>query len=185
MSESDARSPVPDTKQSGGELASHDRPARQARTRSMVLIGMAIVGLFLILLVAGIVPRLRNQRELTAAAQKIQSALPQVYVIRPQRAAEAGLSLAATTQAIQDSIIYARTSGYLRKRYVDIGDRVVTGQLLAEIESPEIEQQLRKARLPSRPSIRASRPTVRPRPRWPRQKRTSSRTGRTSSASRR
>src|SRR6266481_3073450 len=146
MSDAGARSPLPETTQSGGEPASHDRPARRARTRSMVVIGIAILGLFLILLVAGIVPRLRNQRELTAAAQKIQSALPQVYVIRPQRAAEAGLSLAATTQAIQDSIIYARTSGYLRKRYVDIGDRVTAGQLLAEVDSPEIEQQLRQAK---------------------------------------
>ncbi len=146
MSESGAPSPVPDARQSGGELASHDRPARRARTRNMVLIGMAIVGLFLILLVAGILPRIRNQRELAAAAQKVQSALPQVYVIRPQPAAEAGLSLAATTQAIQDSIIYARTSGYLRKRYVDIGDRVTAGQLLAEVDSPEIEQQLRQAK---------------------------------------
>src|SRR5258705_8831660 len=128
MSEAGARSPVPDTTPTEGELALHGRSARRVRTRSMVLIGMAIVVLFLILLVAGIVPRIRNQRELTAAAQKVQSALPQVYVIRPQPAAEAGLSLAATTQAIQDSIIYARTSGYLRKRYVDIGDRVTTGQ---------------------------------------------------------
>jgi RND family efflux transporter MFP subunit len=72
--------------------------------------------------------------------------LAQVYVIRPQPAAEAGLSLAATTQAIQDSIIYARTSGYLRTRYVDIGDRVTAGQLLAEVDSPEIEQQLRQAK---------------------------------------
>jgi RND family efflux transporter MFP subunit len=146
MSESGARSPVPDTTQSGGDLASHAPPARRARTRNMIVIGMAIVGLFLILLVAGIVPRIRNQRELAAAAQKTQSTLPQVYVIRPQPAAEAGLSLAATTQAIQDSIIYARTSGYLRKRYVDIGDRVTTGQLLAEVDSPEIEQQLRQAK---------------------------------------
>ena len=112
----------------------------------MVVIGMAVMGLFLLLLVAGIVPRIRNQRELAAAAQKAQSALTQVYVVRPQRAAAAGLSPAATTQAIQDSIIYARTSGYLRKRHVDIGDRVTTGQLLAEIDSPEIEQQLRQAK---------------------------------------
>src|SRR6266850_6259143 len=144
MSESSTPSPAPDTKQSGGELAPHGRPARRARTRSMVVIGIAIVGLFLILLVAGILPRMRNQRELAAAAQKTQSTLPQVYVIRPQPAAETGLSLNATTQAIQDSIIYARTSGYIRKRYVDIGDRVTAGQLLAEIDSPEIDQQLRQ-----------------------------------------
>ena len=160
MSESDARSPAPETKQSGGELPPHDRPARRARTRSMVLIGIAIVGLFLILLVAGILPRIRNQRELAAAAQKVQTALPQVYVIRPQPAAESGLSLAATTQAIQDSIIYARTSGYLRKRYVDIGDRVTAGQLLAEVDSPEIEQQLRQAKADLQQSERRDRKSV-------------------------
>jgi RND family efflux transporter MFP subunit len=146
MSESGTPSPVPDPKQSGGEFASHAPPARRARTRSIVAIGLAIAALFLILLVAGIVPRIRSQRELATAAQKSQSTLAQVYVIRPQPAAEAGLSLVATTQAIQDSIIYARTSGYLRKRYVDIGDRVTTGQLLAEVDSPEIEQQLRQAK---------------------------------------
>src|SRR5438552_10825150 len=137
MSESGARPPVPDT---------HDRPVRRARTRSMVVIGIAIAGLFLILLVAGAVPRIRNQRALSAAAQKMQTELTQVYVVRPQPAAEAGLSLAATTQAIQDSIIYARTSGYLRKRYWDIDDHETTGQLLAEVDSPEIQQQLRQAR---------------------------------------
>src|SRR5882762_3455003 len=152
MSESGTPSPAPDTNQSGSELASHGRPARRARTRSMVLIGIAIAGLFLILLVAGILPRIRNQRELAAAAQKTQSTLTQVYVIRPQPAAETGLSLNATTQAIQDAIIYARTSGYLRKRYVDIGDRVTTGQLLAVIDSPEIDQQLRQAKADLRQS---------------------------------
>ena len=70
---------------------------------------------------------------------------PNVYVIRPEAAGETDLSLAATTQAIQDAVIYARTSGYLRKRYVDIGDRVTAGQLLAEIESPEVYQQLQQA----------------------------------------
>src|SRR5207237_9351119 len=50
------------------------------------------------------------------------------------------------TQAIQESVIYARTSGYVSRRYVDIGDDVKSGQLLAEIQSPEIEQQLSQAR---------------------------------------
>jgi RND family efflux transporter MFP subunit len=67
-------------------------------------------------------------------------------VIRPEPATDAGLSIAATTQAIQDSIIYARISGYLRKRYVDIGDQVTMGQLLAEIDSPETDQQLLQAK---------------------------------------
>src|SRR5207247_287047 len=64
----------------------------------------------------------------------------------PVAASVADLTPAATTQAIQDSIIYARTSGYLARRHVDIGDRVTAGQLLAEVASPEVEQQLRQAR---------------------------------------
>jgi len=111
----------------------------------MMLIGIGIVCFFLLLLAIGVIPRLRNDQALTMAAQKAQNNVPQVYVIRPEPASEADLTLAATTQAIQDSIIYARTSGYLRKRYVDIGDRVTAGQLLAEIESPEVYQQLQQA----------------------------------------
>jgi len=111
----------------------------------MILIGIGALAVFLVLLAVGVIPRVRNNRELVVAADKVRNTPPQVYVIRPEPAAAAGLSLAATTQAIQDSIIYARTSGYLSKRYVDIGDHVTAGQLLAEIASPEIDQQLRQA----------------------------------------
>jgi RND family efflux transporter MFP subunit len=121
-----------------------ERPPRRARTRTMIVVGLGVLSLFGVLLVVGIVPRLRNGHELAAAVQKAQATPPNVYVIRPEAAGEADLSLAATTQAIQDAVIYARTSGYIRKRYVDIGDRVEAGQLLAEIDSPEIDQQLRQ-----------------------------------------
>ena len=118
----------------------------RSRTRTMIAIGIGILSLFLILLVAGTVPRVRNNRGLAVAAKNAQNTTTAVYVIRPEPAVEGGLSLAATTQAIQDTIIYARTSGYVGKRYVDIGDNVKAGQLLAEIESPEIVQQLSQAR---------------------------------------
>jgi multidrug efflux pump subunit AcrA (membrane-fusion protein) len=137
--------PVPGPELDEREPASHDRPPPRARTRTIVLIGIVTLALFLVLLALGVVPRMRNQRELTAAAQKAQNTVPEVQVVRPESASAADLSLAATTQAIQDAIIYARTSGYLSKRHVDIGDRVTTGQLLAEIASPEIDQQLRQA----------------------------------------
>jgi multidrug efflux pump subunit AcrA (membrane-fusion protein) len=110
----------------------------------MMFIGLGIVTVFIVLLAIGVIPRLRNQRELAAATHKVQSTVPEVYVIKPQPAAEAPLSLPGTTQAIQDSVIYARTSGYLARRHVDIGDRVTAGQLLAEISSPEIDQALRQ-----------------------------------------
>ncbi len=123
---------------------SGSRSAPRARTRTVIVIGVGALVLFLVLLLVGVVPRVRNQRELVIAAQTAQTAAPEVYVIRPEPASGADLSLAATTQASQDSIIYARTSGYLSKRYVDIGDSVKAGQLLAEIASPEIDQQLRQ-----------------------------------------
>ena len=133
---------------------SGSRSAPRARTRTVIVIGVGVLVLFLVLLLVGVVPRVRNQRELVIAAQTAQTAAPEVYVIRPEPASGADLSLAATTQASQDSIIYARTSGYLSKRYVDIGDSVKAGQLLAEIASPEIDQQLRQGQADLRQSER-------------------------------
>jgi RND family efflux transporter MFP subunit len=126
------------------EAAPSDPPPR-ARTRTMAAIGIAFLALFLILLALGVIPRLRNGRALAAAAEDVRKAVPAVHVFQPKAAPDAGLTLAATTQAIQDAIIYARTSGYLKRRFVDIGDRVKAGQLLAEIESPEVDAQLRQA----------------------------------------
>jgi RND family efflux transporter MFP subunit len=125
-------------------VVASDRPPR-ARTRSMAAIGIALLMLLLILLAIGVIPRVRNTRALAIGAENVRDAVTAVQVLQPTRATEAGLTLAATTQAIQDSIIYARTSGYLKKRLVDMGDRVKAGQLLAEIESPEVEQQLLQA----------------------------------------
>jgi RND family efflux transporter MFP subunit len=123
-----------------------ERPAPPVRTRTMMALAGGILLLFVILLVAGVFTRLRTARELTSAARSVETTVPQVAVIRATTATDAELSLAATTQAIQDSIIYARTSGYISKRYVDIGDNVRAGQLLAEIASPEVDQQLRQAK---------------------------------------
>jgi RND family efflux transporter MFP subunit len=121
------------------------RPAPRARTRTVIGIAIGILTLFVIMLAVGVIARTRTDRELASAAKTAQSAVSQVSVIRPEPAAHSDLTVAATTQAMQDTIIYARTTGYLTKRHVDIGDRVKAGQLLAEIASPEIDQQLRQA----------------------------------------
>ena len=118
----------------------------RVRGRTMVLLSAGAVALLLGLLSLGIVSRVRNTRELAQAAERLRTTPPNVYVIRPESASVASLTLAATTQAIQDAIIYARTSGYLARRHVDIGDRVTAGQVLAEVASPEVEQQLSQAR---------------------------------------
>jgi multidrug efflux pump subunit AcrA (membrane-fusion protein) len=147
MSESpplDIRSQEPG--RDGREPGRDDHPPRRTRTRTIIFIGFGALAFLLILLAMGAIPRLRNRRALAVATQTAQSAVPPLHVVRPEPASDAGLSLAATTQAIQDSIIYARISGYLRKRYVDIGDRVTMGQLLAEIDSPETDQALRQGK---------------------------------------
>src|SRR5713101_8006714 len=146
------QSHVPEPERAGREPAPDEHLVPRTRTRTMIVIGIGILGLFLILLAVGVVPRVRTHRELVVAAQKAQNTPPEVYVIRPEPASEADLSLSATTQAIQDAIIYARTSGYVLKRHVDIGDQVTAGQLLAEIASPEIERELKQAQADLRQS---------------------------------
>src|SRR5438309_742775 len=126
--------------------AADEHVAPRARTRTITAIAAGILVLFAILLVAGVIARARTNRDLRTAARTVQTAVPNVNVIRAEPAKDADLTVAATTQAIQDAIIYARTTGYIRKRHVDIGDRVKAGQLLAEIASPEIDQQLHQAR---------------------------------------
>jgi RND family efflux transporter MFP subunit len=129
----------------------------------MAGIGLGILCVLLILLVITVIPRVRGSRALAAAAQSVTTAVTAVTVGTPTPAVESRLTLAATTQAIQDAIIYARTSGYISKRHVDIGDHVIAGQLLAEIESPEIYQQLRQARadlLQSQKTLDAQKATL-------------------------
>jgi RND family efflux transporter MFP subunit len=91
-------------------------------------------------------------RARTAAAKTLARdtrllAIPAVTVISPKLGAPAEeITLPGNTQAFTDTPIYARTNGYIKAWYVDIGARVKAGQLLATIETPEIDQQLQQAR---------------------------------------
>lgn len=118
----------------------------RTRTRTIVVIAIVALVLFAAFLIKGIVLRSRQNHELASAASQAATTPPSVYVVHPLSAAAPSWSLPGTTQAIQDAIIYARVSGYLTKRYVDMGDTVKAGQLLAEIQSPELDQQLNQAR---------------------------------------
>jgi membrane fusion protein, multidrug efflux system len=97
-------------------------------------------GVLLALFATGVVPRWRAN---TALANSVRDQRPTVTVILSQRPAnDANLVLPGSTQGIQEAAIYARTNGYLREWKVDIGETVHQGQLLAEIETPEVDQQL-------------------------------------------
>src|SRR5947209_9877954 len=97
------------------------------------------------LLISGIWSRVRARTTLNA--ETAQTALPPVSVVSPKQTAPAEeIILPGNVQPFITSPIYARTNGYLRKWYVDIGGRVKQGQLLAVIETPEVDQQLQQAR---------------------------------------
>jgi RND family efflux transporter MFP subunit len=87
-------------------------------------------------------------RALGVVAQETRDvAVPAVAVVRPQRGSpQEEIVLPGTIQAFTDAAIYARTNGYLRRWHADIGARVRAGQLLAEIDTPELDQQLQQAR---------------------------------------
>jgi RND family efflux transporter MFP subunit len=119
--------------------------AAKPHRRRVVLAGIAAV--FVLLALVGLVPRLRLWHGLAARAQAEKASLPQVTTALPQRAPEVvDVPLPGTTEPFLTTGIYARTDGYLTARYVDIGDHVKGGQLLADIAAPEVDQQLNQAR---------------------------------------
>jgi RND family efflux transporter MFP subunit len=120
-----------------------ETPTVSPRRTRAVLFGIALAAL--LLAGFGIVTRVRARGALKD--DTIRGAAPIVSVIAPERgAAKQEIVLPGTAQAFTDSPIYARTSGYLKKWHADIGARVRKGELLAEIDSPEIEQQLQAAK---------------------------------------
>jgi RND family efflux transporter MFP subunit len=110
----------------------------------LLVLGVAV------LLVGAVVVRGINSRIRAAAIVKqetVEQAIPTVAVMQPKKGSmKDEIVLPGNIQAFTDSPIYARTSGYLKKWYTDIGTRVKAGQLLAEIETPEVDQQLAQAR---------------------------------------
>jgi multidrug efflux pump subunit AcrA (membrane-fusion protein) len=120
-----------------------DKPRPKSRFK-LVLFALVALILFGALLLAGILPRLKRQKKITAASQAVQNSIPNVNVVKAQEAlASSELQLPGDVEAIQVTDIAAQTTGYLRKWHADIGDRVGAGQLLAEIDTPEVDQQLR------------------------------------------
>jgi membrane fusion protein, multidrug efflux system len=101
----------------------------------LVVIGLAV----------GLIPRWLAKRSL--AKETAENSLPSVAVISPAPGkSEMGVPLPAEVQAFVEAPIYARANGYLKSWNVDIGQHVEAGQLLAEIDTPEVDQQLAQAK---------------------------------------
>jgi RND family efflux transporter MFP subunit len=119
-----------------------EQPSNPKKGWLIAILAFVVVA---IVVIAGIVPRVRARS--TLRKETNQLAVPAVIVAQPKKSAPGQeVILPANIQAFRDAPIYARTNGYLKRWYVDIGARVKSGQLLAEIDSPEVDQQLHQAR---------------------------------------
>lgn len=117
-----------------------DGAAPKLRRAAVVTAGV-ILGLFVI----GLLPRWRDRAALAREASEL--ALPTVAVVSPAPAkAPPGLLLPAEVQPWIETPVYARATGYVKRWLVDLGRHVKAGQLLAEIETPELDQELERTR---------------------------------------
>ena len=117
---------------------------RQTRKRCFLLAAI-LAFIFIVIAVIGVSLRLSERRALARETEEI--AVPSVEVVHPAvEPPQSELELPSTLQAYIESPIYARTTGYLGHWYKDIGSRVKKGELLAEIETPEVDQELMQAR---------------------------------------
>jgi RND family efflux transporter MFP subunit len=132
-------------KQIGGQTSpSNDTGKKQNPLRRWLGVAIALV-VVAALLVSGIVSRVRARTKLKT--ETAQVALTAVSVVSPKQTAPAEeIILPGNVQPFITSPVYARTNGYLKKWYFDIGAHVKKGQLLAVIETPEVDQQLQQAR---------------------------------------
>ncbi len=121
------------------------RPTRRSPLARYGIVAVALIVLVVIVFVLGIYPRMS-----ATAALKRETAdlsVPTVTVMSPKVGnPNQELILPGNMQAFMDTPIYARTNGYLRRWTADIGTRVKAGQLLAELDTPEVDDQLQQAR---------------------------------------
>lgn len=129
---------------SESETATPTHPTRN-QSGFARLLGISGV-IFSLALPIGVVPRIFQNQELSENQKKIVDETPIVSVMKVRRApATTNLSLPGSIEAITESEIFARTNGYVQQRFADIGDRVKTGQLLAKLQTPEVEESEKEA----------------------------------------
>jgi multidrug efflux pump subunit AcrA (membrane-fusion protein) len=108
----------------------------------VLLLGVVVAAALL----AGYLPRRNTTRQLDSAAAKLRNTPPIVNAAKVTRAPNlTDVSFPGSITPITEAYMYARAAGYLKRRYVDIGDRVSAGQLLAEIDAPDLDQQVTQA----------------------------------------
>ena len=134
----------------GADVAPPHADASRAASSTESPGGIRTIGIFvtvalLVAIVYGLHLRSTSEKRLSVATE--EAAIPSVILVHPVPGSKADdLALPGNVVAFTDTPIYSRTNGYLKKWYFDIGSRVRKGDLLAEIETPEIDQQLDQSR---------------------------------------
>ena len=120
-------------------------PAHVSKSKILVIgvVALAVLGgLFAV----GLLPRLHAQKELASEAKSAEAAPLKVQTVIPKaKTSDRSISLAGSVQALEETTIYPRANGYVRSWKLDIGDKVNEGDVLAEIETPELDSQISQA----------------------------------------
>jgi multidrug efflux pump subunit AcrA (membrane-fusion protein) len=148
--EDQLRTEIADLKRQLAEQKSHSEhgtpPSKGPSRVTLTVLALLILVLIAAGFLAGYLPRQKREEVLAAEAKAEVQSLPEVTVVAVKRSgAQSSLVLPGNIQAVTEAPVLARASGYLKKRNVDIGDRVKEGQALAEIEAPELNQQIKQA----------------------------------------
>ena len=125
-----------------------DHPA-PVRRRSLIIAAIIVVVVLAVFLLIGVLPRRNRNQKLQQQAQQTarNDSVPAVTVVKVGAGdSVAEFSLPGNVQAQREAAVYARATGYVRRFLVDIGQRVHTGQVLAVLDVPDIQEQLREAR---------------------------------------
>ena len=123
------------------------RPKKPTNYRILLLFALGVVCLFALVFLLGVLPRHRRNKQIDEKAQQEKDAPPVLTVEKVTRSGSGGgLVVPGTTTPLTEAYLYARANGYVKRRLVDIGDRVHRGQLLAVIDSPDLDRQVDQAR---------------------------------------
>jgi RND family efflux transporter MFP subunit len=134
----------PDSNKPGPNKPGPNKPGPAFSKRAIAIVAI-LAACATLAIASGVHSRLKAEARLRESTQA--SAIPYVDVVSPKASTDADeIALPGSTSAFNDTPIYARASGYVKHWYVDIGARVRKGQLLATIETPELDQQLQQAR---------------------------------------
>jgi multidrug efflux pump subunit AcrA (membrane-fusion protein) len=122
-------------------------PKPPVNKRTLFFFVLSVVVVFLLIFFIGYLPRHSRNKEIDKRADDEKNAVPIVQVQQVKRVQNAGgLVVPGTTTPLIEAYVYARSNGYISRRLVDIGDHVHKGQLLAVIDSPDLDQQVDQAR---------------------------------------